>query len=311
MNNWKTEGLVAAPPTGFSANGDIDLKPVAPMAEHLHQRGVTGVFVNGTTGEGMSLTCEERESLAEEWGKALPESMKFFIHIGHNSLADVCRLARHAETCGADAVGIMAPNFFQPSDTEALIDWCASAARSVPDTPLYLYHMPSMTGVDVNVTDFLRRAGERIPNLAGIKFTFEALDDYFEALRLEEGRYDVLWGRDEMLLGALAMGARGAVGSTFNAIPELSLKVMEEFSAGNLDLARDFQEKVIDVIRILAGTGSFFAALKVVLHHQGVPIRRDTRCPVSSLSEAAADRVITRVQDVLQPGLPKTPIRDV
>lgn len=277
----KTKGLIAAPPTGFRADGGIDLNVVVPLAEHLHRQGVVGVFVNGTTGEGMSLSTEEREQLAAEWRKQLPAGMRLFVHVGHNSLAECKRLTRHAQSIGADAIAAIAPSFFKPTGVAGLVEWCAPIAAAAPELPFYFYHMPSMSGVNVSVSEFLPRAAERIPNLAGVKFTFEAMADYQEALRLDGGRFDVLWGRDEMLLGALATGAVGGVGSTYNVIAPLYLKLIAAFQRGDLEAARDCQAQAIAFINRLVASGNFFAALKAELRAQGVPITPSVRLPLA------------------------------
>ena len=281
----KTQGLIAAPPTAFRADGGIDLGVVAPLARHLQRQGVVGVFVNGTTGEGMSLSTEEREQLAAEWRKELPAGMKLFVHVGHNSLAECQRLARHAQAIGADAIAAVAPGFFKPVGVAGLVEWCAPVAAAASELPLYFYHMPSMSGVNVSIADFLPQAAKRIPNLAGIKFTHEAMGDYMAAQRVDGGRFDVLWGRDEMLLGALAMGAEGGVGSTYNVIAPLYLKLIEAFRRGDMATARDLQSQSIAFIDSLVATGNFFAALKAVLRSQGVPITPAVRLPLAPVPE--------------------------
>lgn len=281
----KTKGLIAAPPTAFRADGGIDLGAVAPLARHLKSLGVVGVYVNGTTGEGMSLTTEEREKLAVEWRRALPGGMKLFVHAGHNSPGDAARMARHAQAIGADAVAAMAPNFFKPDGVAGLVDWCAAVAAAAPGLPFYFYHMPAMSGVNVSVSEFLLRAADRIPNLSGVKFTFEAMHDFLASCRACGGRFDVLWGRDEMLLGALAMGAEGAVGSTYNAIAPLYLEMIEAFNRGDWPAARALQARSIAFINSLVATGNFFAALKAVLRSQGVPITPAVRLPLAATAE--------------------------
>ena len=281
----KTQGLIAAPPTAFRGDGSIDRGVVAPLAEHLRRQGVVGVFVNGTTGEGMSLTIEEREQLAVEWRRVLPAGLKLFIHAGHNGLGEAQRLARHAQAIGADAVAVIAPGFFKPTGVDGVVDWCAPIAAAAPKLPFYFYHMPSMSGVNLSITEFLPRAADRIPNLAGIKFTYEAMSDYLTALRVAGGRFDVLWGRDEMLLGALAMGAEGGVGSTYNAIAPLFLKLIAAFKRGDWPAARELQAQSIAFIDSLVATGNFFAALKATLRAQGVPITPVVRLPLAPVSE--------------------------
>ena len=281
----KTQGLIAAPPTAFRADGGIDLAVVAPLAEHVRRQGVVGVFVNGTTGESMSLSSEEREQLAAEWRRTLPAGIRLFVHVGHNSLSECQRLAQHAQSIGADAIAAIAPSFFKPGGIEGLVDWCAPIAAAAPDMPFYYYHMPSLSGVHANITDYLSRAADRIPNLAGVKFTWEAMGDYLMARQVAGGRFDVLWGRDEMLLGALAMGAEGAVGSTYNAIAPVFLKMIEAFRRADWTTARECQAQAIAFIDSLVATGNFFAALKAVLRAQGVPITTAVRMPIAPVAE--------------------------
>ncbi len=281
-----TKGLVAAPPTAFLDHGDIDLAAVAPLAAHLHRQGVAGVFVNGTTGESMSLTTDERERLAAEWRRVLPTGMKLFVHVGHNCLDDARRLTTHAQAIGADAVAALAPGFFKPAGLSGLVDWCAALAAAAPSLPFYFYHIPSMNGVNLSVARFFEQAGPRIPNLAGAKFTFEAMSDYLEALQLENGRYDLLWGRDEMLLGALATGARGAVGSTYNIAAPLYLKIIAAFERGDWATARATQAQAVAMINTMVATGNIFQAIKAMLRQQGVPIRPVVRLPLPAMPES-------------------------
>lgn len=280
----KTVGLVAAPPTAFRDDGAIDLDAVAPLAAHLQRQGVVGVFVNGTTGESMSLTTDERERLALAWRRACPAGMKMFVHVGHNCLADAQRLTRHAQSIGADAVAALAPGFFKAAGVPGLVDWCAQIAASAPNLPFYFYHIPAMYGIQPSVAAFLECGSARITNLAGAKFTFEALADYLEAARLQNGRFDMLWGRDEMLLGALATGAVGGVGSTYNFAAPLYVRLMTAYQRGDLAAARDLQAQSIAVINAMVATGSFFGALKAMLQQQGVPITPRLRPPLVPLA---------------------------
>lgn len=282
----KTEGLVAATFTPLAADGSVDCGVVPRYAAHLREQGVAGVFVNGTTGEGLSLSLAEREALAEAWASARG-GLKLFVHVGHNALPDARRLAAHAESVGADAVATVAPSFFKPG-LDALVDWCAAVASAAPRTPFYLYHMPSMSGVNVPMAAFLRRAAPRIPTLAGVKFTYENLMDYMEALREDGGRFDVLFGRDEILLAALALGARGAVGSTYNYAAAPYLETMRAFAAGDLAAARDAQARAQALVDILVESGDGVACGKAMM-----PLLANIDCgPVRSpLAPLGPDRI--------------------
>lgn len=249
----KTEGLVAATFTPMDAKCAIVLDRIPAYAQWLRSQGVAGIFVNGTTGESMSLSLAERMALAEAW-MAAKGDLRMFVHVGHNALPDACALAAHAETIGADAIAIIAPSFFKPS-LSALVDFSAAVAAAAPRTPFYFYNMPSMSGVNVSVAEFLKAAASKIPTLAGIKFTFENIMDYQKAVELDGGRYDVLFGRDEILLSALAAGARGAVGSTYNHIAPVYREVLDAWEARDIARARAAQSRAQAFVDILVESG--------------------------------------------------------
>src|ERR1700754_934773 len=119
--------------------------------------------------------------------------------------------------------------------------------------------MPAMTGADLPMHDFLKIAGERIPNLAGLNFTHENLKDYRRWVNFEGGRYNILFGRDEILLAALAMGATGAVGSTYNYMAPVYHRIIEAFNANDLVTARSFQSLAIQIITVMNRRGGLAA----------------------------------------------------
>ena len=251
----KTVGLIAAPFTPLHNDGQLNLDVVEHYANKLHQDGVVGAFICGTTGEGMSLTTSERCQLTERWVEAAPDGLKIIVHVGHNSLVDARELAAHAQRAGADGIACMPPTFFKPLGLEGVVTWCQQIAAAAPELPFYYYHIPSMGGLNVLVSQFLQAAGPRIPNLVGAKFTYEDLADFEQCLKLEDGRYDMLFGRDELLLSALALGARGAVGSTYNFAAPVYLSIISAFNLGDHQRARELQALAVQMIDLLVGCG--------------------------------------------------------
>jgi N-acetylneuraminate lyase len=271
MTNKKTEGLIAAPFTPMQADGAVNLDAVAPYARWLHRNGVVGAFICGTTGEGISLTMDERRQLAERWVATAPTGLRVIVHVGHNALGDCQALAAHAQSIGADSIACMAPFFFKPAGVAGVVDWCAEVAAAAPRLPFYFYHMPSMTGVSVQVSDFLRLASKRIPNLAGVKFTFEDLEDFGRCLELEDGRFDMLFGRDELLLSALKLGARGAVGSTYNCAARLYRALIAAHQQGDATKAADLQALAVRMIDAFLACGAHpIAAFKWFMSRVGI-----------------------------------------
>ena len=260
-------GLIAATFTPFLPEGELNLTIIPQMADLLVRNGVSGAFICGTTGEGFSMTNDERRRTAEAWRTATPPGLKLIVHVGHLSLPESYALAQHAQTIGADAIATIAPCFFKPAGPQELVAWCQRVAASAPTLPFYYYHMPSMTGIDISAAEFLACADGKIPTLAGIKFTHEDLDDYEAARRFAGGRYDVLFGRDEILLSGLNLGATGAVGSTYNFAAPLYSRIMRALHSRDLTSARHDQanaQAFIDVMASFGGLPAGKAMMKLI-----------------------------------------------
>lgn len=274
-------GLTAAPFTPFHADGSLHAAVIPRYARFLRDNGVAAAFVCGTTGEGPSLTIGERLEVAAAWTEA--RALPVVVHVGHTSQAEAVRLAAHAREIGAAAISALAPYFFKPATARELAAWCAPVAAAAAPLPFYFYHIPSFTGVSFPVAEFLAEAAPLIPTLAGVKFTFEDLADYRRCLEADQGRFDVLFGRDELLLDALKLGARGAVGSTYNYAAPLYLRLIEAWRGGDEATARSLQEKAVRMIDLCAGTGvTHLAATKTLMADLGLdcgPVRPPLRNP--------------------------------
>jgi N-acetylneuraminate lyase len=279
-------GLIAAPPTPMRRNGSVDLDTVERLHAALCGNGVRGAFVCGTTGEGVSLSLEERRAVAERWQQLAEGEFVVIVHVGHNSLPESRALAEHARSIGAHAVALMAPSFFKPAGIEELVAFSAAVAEAAPELPFYYYHIPALTGVAIPVADFLEAASGRIPALAGAKFTYEDLLDYGRCLSLEGGRFDMLFGRDEILLSALALGARGAVGTTYNFAAPIYREVVDAWFAGDVARARARQARAAEMVNVMNRCGGL-AAVKPIMRMIGLdcgpprpPLRRlnDMEC---------------------------------
>ena len=281
-------GLVAASFTPFLPDGRLHLARIPDLAADLSRNEVAATFICGTTGEGCSLTTEERQLVAAAWAKARPAGLKLVVHVGHNCLADSVVLARHAAEVGADAFAMIAPSYLRPATVDDLVTSCAFVAAAAPNLPFYYYHMPEATGVNFDMAEFLRVASGRIPNLGGIKFTYHDLKNYLQALSYDPQRFPVLYGRDETLLAGLALGATGAIGSTYNYAAPIYQRMLRAFAAGDLAGARRQQVlsvKMIDVIIRYGGLPAGKAAMKLVgLDCGGV------RLPLRALDAAAEAR---------------------
>ncbi len=285
----KLTGLIAAPFTPMTSAGDIHLEGISAIVEHLIKDGVRGAFVCGSTGESSSLTTAERIAVNRAFVAAARGRLAIVTHVGHTSVRESQALAADAQTAGAMGIAALSPYYFKPADVDTLVEVCRDVASAAPKLPFYYYQIPSLTGVNLKVSEFLARGADRIPTLAGAKFTQEDLMDYLECLRMENGRFQVLFGRDEMLLSALAAGAVGAVGSTYNFIAPLFLKVIAAFNAGDLDSARAGQHQANRIIQIMIRHGGLSAG-KAMMKMLGVDCGQ-MRLPIKNLNAEQAKQL--------------------
>lgn len=288
-------GLMAAVFTPLHSDGSLNLDMVAEQATLLAESGVSGVFVGGTTGECHSLTTYERNQLVERWCEVADGRLKVIAHVGHNCLPEACAMAAVAQRAGVAAIGTMAPFFFKPTP-EAMVDFLQQIASAAPNTPLYYYDIPSMTGVNLPLAQMLERARQRIPTLVGVKFTNYDLMTFQECLALDGGKLDCLYGHDELLLPALALGAQGAIGSTYNIAAPVYLRIMQAFAAGDLDTARQEQHTAVRLIRALARYGVVRTA-KAVSKMLGVDCG-PVRAPLADLTPAEQREVYSALKDL-------------
>jgi len=247
----KIEGLIAAVFTPFHENGTLNKEMIAPLVNRLVSEGVKGIFVCGSNGEGPNMTTAERMEAAEAFVKAGAGRLLVIVHVGHSSIAESRLLAAHAAQIGASAVASVAAFYFKPVSVDNLANCMAQIASAAPKLPFYYYHIPQLTGVGMDMIEFLQLAGPRIPNLAGIKYTSPTIQEYQSCLEYENGRYDILYGLDELLLPALAVGAKAAIGSTYTFAAPLYLKTIEAFNRGELAAARSHHSYMVEMIRIL------------------------------------------------------------
>ena len=248
----KIIGLIDAPFTPFSANGDVNLEPIEGYAAMLQKNGLKGVFINGSSGEGYMLTTEERMQLAEQWVKVAPKDFKVIVHVGSCCLRESVKLAKHAQQIGAWGIGSMAPPFPKINRIEELVKYCEAIANSASQLPFYYYHIPAFNGAYLSMIELLKAVDGRINNFAGIKYTFESLYEYNQCRLYANGKYDMLHGQDETILPSLAQGgAQGGIGGTTNYNGRELVGIIDAWKKGDIETAREkqnFSQAVINVI---------------------------------------------------------------
>lgn len=248
----KIKGLIVAPFTPFGQKGEVDLSRIGDYAAMLQKNGVIGVFINGSSGEGYMLTVDERKRLAEKWVSVAPDGFKVIVHVGATCIKDSHYLAQHTQEIGAFGIGAMASPFPKAGRVEELVKYCEEIACGAPNLPFYFYHIPALSGVYLPMLPFLKAADGRIPNLAGIKYTYESFYEYNQCMLYENGKFDMLHGQDETILNGLIMGgAQGGISGTGSYIGNVLAGIISEYNKGNVEKARELQNYAQAVINII------------------------------------------------------------
>jgi len=265
-------GTLAAAATPLTAGGDdVDEAAIAPYVEFLADGGLDGLFVLGTTGEGILLSTDERRRAAEAFAAAAAGRLRLVVHCGAQTTRETATLARHAIEIGADAVAVIPPPYFAP-DEDALVAHFVAAARACDPLPFYLYEFAARAGyaVPLGVVERLRDAA---PNLAGLKVS-DAPWERFQPY-LVEG-LDVFVGPEALIVRGLAAGAVGAVSGLAAVFPA---EVAELVRGPTGERQTD-----VEALRRTLERFPFHAAAKSVLRRRGVPIAPDVRAPLRRLT---------------------------
>ncbi len=288
--------FIAPPFTPMHPNGDVHWELIETQAEYLSEHGVQGIFVCGSTGEGMSLMVEERMQMAERWvaaGRRL--GLEIIVQVGHTVQRDSMRLASHAERCGADSIATAAPCYFKPATVTDLVEYCLPIAESV-ELPFYYYHIPRMTGVDLPLVEFLRQAQPRIGNLAGLKYSSLDMVQLQELIRWREGEFEILFGCDQALLAGIVLGVCGGIGSTYNFASSLYLQLVDAFDSGDHAEARRLQAQSVALVRALE-THVFLPSAKYAMSLLGIDCG-PVRAPLPNLTDDQKSDIARRLHDL-------------
>ena len=269
-------GLVAAVVTPMNAKGDLDLSVVPRVVDYLASKGITGIYIAGSTGEGMSLTDEERRGVAEAYVGAAKGRMKSFVQVGHNSMRASADLAGHAESIGADAVSATPTGYFKVSGEAELVEGLLPIVEAAPKTPFYYYHIPFLSGVNLDPIKLTDISMDRLPTFCGIKYSDGASLHNLPLLESVAPGLEFLSGSDEAYLMSVAQGYKAAVGSTYNYAAPIYNNVRKSLSVGDFKRAQVWQKHALEMITAMFETCGR-SSLKVMMQMVGIdcgPVRR-------------------------------------
>lgn len=238
-------GLMAPTFTPFDVENEIQLKSIGPYAELLKSRGISAVLINGTTGEGMLLTVEERKRVTERWAEVCKKlDMLLMVQVGGCVKKDTIELTKHVASLKVDGILSLPELYFKPKTIEALVSFMKDIASHCQGIPLYYYHIPVYTQVDLPMPIFMELARREIPNFTGIKYSSGDLEKGLPCLKHGQ----VFIGSNTIWAGAVALGFTCAIMTPLNVKPEFSLKIIQLMKEGRIAEAREQQSSLNEFI---------------------------------------------------------------
>ncbi len=276
-------GVVPAMATPLLAGeGTVNIEVLSTLVDFLVHAGVKGLFVGGTTGEGILLDIDQRRRLHEETIKTLAGRVPALIHVGSNTTAESIKLASHAQSVGADAIVAVTPYYYAVHD-DALFDHYQAIAAAAPATPILVYDIPHMAINGIS-PGLVTRLATNLPSFAGWKSSNADTRKVRSLIDVTPGDKILLVGNESVALGNLALGADGLISGLSTAVPEPFVRLVSAFEAGDLTEARIQQRKINEMLSLLP-PGARIGAIKRILQQRSVQVGE----PVPPRPAAPAD----------------------
>ena len=272
-------GIIPALLTPFTADMQVDTKMLAKLAAYFIEQGSAGLYLCGSTGEGLLMTEKERDLVAEIVVTEVGGQIPVIVHVGAPATSMAERLAKHSAKIGADAIASIPPMYYSFSRLEVAAYY--RRLNLSAGLPLYFYNIPGLLNVslDTDLAHLLFDEG----TIAGMKYTHHDMLTFRGIVEACEEKLNVLSGPDELLLNFLTMGAHGGIGTTYNCMPKLYVDLYNAWQDGNIGLAQQLQYQANRVISVLAKF-SVIPAVKAVMEMKGLDCG-NPRGPFLSLSD--------------------------
>ncbi len=284
----KYKGVIPAFYACYDENGDISPKGVQALTRYFVKKGVKGVYVNGSSGECIYQSVEDKKCVLEHVMREAAEKLTVIAHVACNNTKDSMELAAHAQSLGVDAVAAIPPIYFHLPEHAIAAYWNAISSAA-PETDFIIYNIPQLAGVAL--TPGLFREMRKNPRVIGVKNSSMPVQD-IQIFKEEAGEdYIIFNGPDEQFISGRIIGAEGAIGGTYGAMPELFLKLDKYLKDGQLEEARKLQYMVNQIIyKLCSAHGNMYGIIKEVLKiNEGLELG-GVRSPLPALEEG--DRAV-------------------
>ncbi|WP_309120285.1 dihydrodipicolinate synthase family protein [Paenibacillus sp.] len=267
MNMIETfEGIYVAMYSAYDDKGEVDAERVKKLARYYVGKGIKGLYVGGSSGEGILQTAEERKRVLEAVMEEIRGELKVIVHVGANSTRESAELSRHAELHGADAISAVPAIYYRLSDEAVERHWQHMIDSS--ELPFVIYNIPQTTGFRLSPKLLAKLAAQ--PKVIGVKMSGESAFELQQYKVAGGDDFLVFNGPDEQFLAGRIMGADGGIGGTYGVMPELFCKLNELYAERRLADAQELQYQINAVIIKLLSYPSLYGAAKHILSLRGV-----------------------------------------
>lgn len=286
FNRDDFKGIFIAFYACYDKENNISIEATKKLARFYAEKGVKGLYVGGSSGEGFLLTVEERKKMLEAVMTEVGSELTIIVHVGAAATKDSMELARHAKEVGAHALSAVPNVYYGLPERSIELHW-----KNIMDSaelPFIIYNIPQTTGY--SLSNNLLKKMLSYPNVVGIKNSSMSTYDIQKFKAIGGEKLLVFNGPDEQYISGRIMGADSGIGGTYGVMPELFLKAEEYFSNGNIEKAKEVQFTINEIIGELLSFPSLYGAAKEVVKLRGIDIGT-TRLPLEPVDEADMPRV--------------------
>ncbi|MBD7914752.1 dihydrodipicolinate synthase family protein [Clostridium sp. Sa3CUN1] len=261
LNKYK--GVIPAFYACYDDNGEISPERVRELTEFHIKKGVKGIYVNGSSGECIYLSVEERKLVLENVMAVGKGKLTVIAHVACNNTKDSVELAKHAESLGVDAIAAIPPIYFRLPEY-AIADYWNAMSNAAPNTDFIIYNIPQLAGVAL--TQGLYAEMRKNPRVIGVKNSSMPVQDIQMFCAAGGEDYIVFNGPDEQFISGRAIGAEGGIGGTYGAMPELFLKLNDFVIENRMEEAKKLQYDINEIIyKMCSCHGNMYGVIKAIL----------------------------------------------
>lgn len=259
----KYKGVIPAFYACYDEAGNISPEGVQALTKYFVEKGVKGVYVNGSSGECIYQSVEDKKIVLENVMKAAEGKLTVIAHVACNNTKDSMELARHAESLGVDAIAAIPPIYFRLPEY-AIAQYWNDISSAAPNTDFVIYNIPQLAGVALTMNLFAEM--RKNPRVIGVKNSSMPVQDIQMFKQAAGEDYVIFNGPDEQFISGRVIGAEGAIGGTYGVMPELFLKMDEYVKAGELGKAREIQYAADAIIyKMCSAHGNMYGVIKAIL----------------------------------------------